>query len=371
MNHKEILLEIYNSLITLNPISKQLLEKVENIRTRGFLKIIGDKIESQKGVYTVLITLSVHKIYDPNQDIRYHQVSLENGFSGRSTDTQYITPTLKELGLTSMSESGWLTRSLEQPYPYNKQYNGKISNVKVRESFLEIVDYINTNPSGPKKVLSYLLSRSIEIREKNKIILSPLSNPEKVTVSKLVSSLKKYFHINYNTSGGSKIPVITYYTIYELLLKEVKRYDSYSLEELGSHTTSDRTSKSSGDIEVKDSEGNIFESLEIKYDVEIDSHIIRRVKEKIIKFNPKRYYVLSSGGIKQEDFIEIGEMCEEIRKTHGCQLIINGLIPTLKYYFRLLSDLNQFLLHFNKNIISDKELKLIHKKNWEEIYSRF
>jgi hypothetical protein len=43
MNHKEILLEIYNSLITFNPISKELLEKVENIRTREFLKIIGDK----------------------------------------------------------------------------------------------------------------------------------------------------------------------------------------------------------------------------------------------------------------------------------------------------------------------------------------
>ena len=55
---------------------------------------------------------------------------MDQGFSGRSIDTKYITPTLKELGLTSMSESGWLTRSLEQPYPYDFKYQGKISKVK-------------------------------------------------------------------------------------------------------------------------------------------------------------------------------------------------------------------------------------------------
>ncbi len=47
--------------------------------------------------------------------------------SGRSIETKFITPTLKELGLPSMAESGWLTRSLEQPYPYTFDYEGKIS----------------------------------------------------------------------------------------------------------------------------------------------------------------------------------------------------------------------------------------------------
>ena len=370
MNHREKLLEIYNSLITYNFSSEKFLDSCNLVsEKKNFLKTIGDKIESQKGVYTVLITLSVHKILSPNQDIRNHQVSLPNGFSGRTIDTQHITPTLKELGLTSMSESGWLTRSLEQPYPYNREYNGKISNKEVRHSFLEIVDLINTDPSCPEIVLKFLLGRSVEIREKNKIQLSPLTNPEKITVDNLIDCLSLFFNKNYNISGGSKIPVITSYTIYQLLLNEVRRYEDYNLEELGFHTTSDKTSKSSGDIEVKDKLGNVFESLEIKYDVEIDSHIIRRVREKILKFNPKRYYVLSSGGIKHDDYEEITKMSNELRKTHGCQLIINGLIPTLKYYFRLLNDLNSFVLLFNENILLDKELKLIHKKSWEDIYT--
>jgi DNA (cytosine-5)-methyltransferase 1 len=369
MTHKEKLLEIYNNLSISNRTLGDILSSSSlNSFQEESLKIIGDKIESQKGVYTVVITLSVHKILYPSQDIRYHQVSLQNGFSGRTIDTQYITPTLKELNLPSMSESGWLTRSLEQPYPYTKNYNGKISNPKVRSSFLDIVEVIQELSSGPIITLQYLLSKSIEIREKNKISLEPLTNPEKVTIVELISGLTEYFNKNYHTSGGSKLPVITFFSIYQILMKEVKRYEDCVLEDLGFHTTSDRTSKSSGDIEVKDMSGNVFESLEIKHDIEIDSHIIRRVREKILKFNPKRYYVLSSGGIKQEDYDEIMEISNELRNSHGCQLIINGLIPTLKYYFRLLDDLNTFIIRFNHNIISDKEIKLIHKKSWEEIY---
>jgi len=80
------------------------------------LNVIKKNIERQVGVYTVLITMSVHKILYPEQDIRRHQSNMEGGFSGRTVDTKYITPTLTELKLPSMSESGWLTRSLEQPY---------------------------------------------------------------------------------------------------------------------------------------------------------------------------------------------------------------------------------------------------------------
>jgi DNA (cytosine-5)-methyltransferase 1 len=60
--------------------------------------------------------------------------------------TLYITPTLKELGLPSMAESGWLTRSLEQPYPYNLDYQGKISNKAVKKAFLNIIDYVESRP---------------------------------------------------------------------------------------------------------------------------------------------------------------------------------------------------------------------------------
>ncbi|MGB5769798.1 MAG: DNA cytosine methyltransferase [Crocosphaera sp.] len=113
MNHREKLLRIYDLSENINNLHDSIPSEYLD-----YLKIIAKYSPKQKGVYTVLITLLTHKIIEPKQDIRYHQKNLPNGFSGRTIDTQYITPTLKELGLPAMAESGWLTRSLEQPYPY-------------------------------------------------------------------------------------------------------------------------------------------------------------------------------------------------------------------------------------------------------------
>lgn len=361
MNHKEKLLEIYEISISFK--SNLLFEK-----TRENLNLLKGVIESQRGVYTVLITLGIHKLLFPNQDIRYHQDNMEGGFSGRSIDTKYITPTLKGLHFPSMSESGWLTRSLEQPYPYNSYYNGKIGgNEKIKKVFLDLVhDIQHSDPRQLEQILQNLLFFGREIREKNKVDVVKIENSDSITISQVIETLEHFFERNFNISGGSKLPVLTFYSIYSILCEELKRFDGCSLGQLGSHTSSDRTSKSSGDIEVfKD--GEVIESLEIKYSIDIDKHIVNRVYEKIIKFNPKRYYILTTGTIKKEDYDEIMILVEEIRDLHGCQLIINGLIPSLKYYLRLIDDVSEMVNRLSKNITEDKELKIIHKEVWSQL----
>ena len=292
---------------------------------------------------------------------------MENGFSGRSLDTKYITPTLKELELTSMSESGWLTRSLEQPYPYTKDYNGKISSLK--KEFLYIVDKIENEPKYCKSILRLILNSSILIRKKNVIEISPISNPDSITIDNITSVLESYFKENYHVSGGSKLPVISFYSIYQILIKEMRRFDGCILGDLGSHTSSDRTSNSSGDIEIF-REGKVIESLEIKLGIEIDNHLINKVVKKIIKHNPIRYYILSTHGIKEEDYSQVITKVHNLKNEHGCQLIINGLIPTLRYYLRLIDKLEDFVKIFTQNIILDKELKIVHKEKWKEIHHK-
>jgi DNA (cytosine-5)-methyltransferase 1 len=100
LNHREKLLEVYRksfNVSDINDISDEMMD---------FLKIITDNIDRSKGVYTVLITLMVHKLLEPEQDIRLHQSKMKNGFSARTIDTKFITPTLRELGLPAMAESG-------------------------------------------------------------------------------------------------------------------------------------------------------------------------------------------------------------------------------------------------------------------------
>ena len=362
MNYSEILVSIYKE-----SIKKIDYSKVISIDVMNNIEIIANKCFNQKGVFTVLITLSIYKIKHPKQDIRIHQTQLKDGFSGRSMDTQYITPTLKDIGLPSMAESGWLTRSLEQPFPYTLDYNGKISDKTVKLAFLELVNSIEVDKIDIKPMLVELFKKVITIQEKNKIIIQPLSNPEKLTISKIINLLDKQFMYNYNTSYGSKLPVLAFYSIYKIIIKEVSRYDNCILKDLGSHTASDRTSKSAGDIEIFNKNSELFEAIEIKLDKQIDSNILRIAKEKIIKYNPKRYYILSYYGIKKEDEKTINEIIQEVKEEHGCQIIVNGIMATLKYYMRLIIDLEIFYSIYSDLINTDTELKIVHKEKWNEL----
>ena len=359
MNYNEILEMLHTHAIEQKDYNNKLtLKTLQNIQT------IAQKSFNQKGVFTVLVTLSIYKIVHHKQDIRKHQTQIKDGFSGRSMDTKYITPTLKKLGLPSMAESGWLTRSLEQPYPYNLDYEGKISNKAVKKAFLELLNDIEVNKINPKYILVELFKLIIEIQKVNKITITPLVNPEKLTIKRIIELLDKQFCYDYKTSYGSKLPVLAFYAIYKLLIKEISRYQKCQLKALGSHTASDRTSKSAGDIELFKGK-ELFEAIEIKLNKPIDANILRIAKEKIVRFNPQRYYILSNQGIVNEH--EIYKVIKEVKKEHGCQIIVNGVLDTLKYYMRLIDNLEEFYQHYSDLISNDTELKIIHKQVWNEL----
>lgn len=362
MKYKELLISIYDEAIKENSyISKIDSNLLENI------KIIAEKCFTQKGVYTVFITLSIYKILHSGQDIRNHQTQIQGGFSGRTIDTKYITPTLAELGLPWMaSGSGWLTRSLEQPYPYTLDYKGKIGNKEVKKAFLELIDAIEVEKINPKYILVELFKQIINIQKQNQVVIKPLNNPEKLNISKITYILNKQFSFNYNVSAGSKLPVLAFYAIYQILVDEITRYNNCQLKPLGSHTASDKSSKSAGDIEIFKQQ-KLFEVLEIKLDKLIDSNILRIAQEKIIKHNPERYYILSYLDVKKDEIDIINDIIYQVKNNHGCQIVVNGVILSLKYYLRLISSLEKFINIYSQLIENDIELKVIHKNKWNEL----
>lgn len=344
---------------------------IKNIPTniRGYLSTIGQYCEKQKGVYTVLTTLLYYKYLHPQQDVRRHQAQIPNGFSGRSFDTANVTPILKKMGLPAMAESGWLTRSLEQPYPYDDKYNGKIPET-VKLPFLRSLNYVENNPKKALNMLRILLNMVIQVAAKQKVVIVPLKHPETLSIEKIMGALEEHFLFHYGTHNGAKLPVLAFYAIYTSLIQEMKRYEGCSLAPLSSLTACDRTNKASGDIEIyKDSA--LFEAVEIKLDKKIDSQIVRIVEDKIYHWNPQRYYILSVLGIKEEDAIEINEIVHTISRTHGCQVIINGLLPTIKYYLRLITDLTCFVSTYSKIVEQDTELQVVHKERWNELIQKY
>ena len=346
------------------------ISDINNIPSKiiNHIKLIGEYCEKRKGVYTVLVTLLYYKYLHPEQDVRLFQKGFEGGFSARSFDTEYVTPILKKLNLPAMAESGWLTRSMEQPYPYNYSYQGKIYPL-LKMPFLDTLDYIEKNPSSAYNCLRILLNEVKRISEENVVTITPLLNPDNLTINKIMNILEEHFLTKYGTHNGAKLPVLAFHSIYTFLVKELARYNNCYLSPLSSLTACDRTNKASGDIEIFSEDGKLFEAVEIKLDKQIDKQIMRVVADKIYKWNPKRYYVLSVYGIKSEDINEINQIVFEIESKHGCQVIINGLLNTIKYYLRLLNNLDEFINQYSYEIEKDKELQVEHKTKWNELLS--
>lgn len=151
----------------------------------------------------------------------------------------------------------------------------------------------------------------------------------------------------------------------------MERYKNAKLLDLGSHTASDKTSKSAGDIEIKDNNGNIFEAVEIKLNIKPTEHIIRVAFDKINKFKISRYYILSGATPDTSEVDAINKAIFEIEQEHGCQVIVNGIFHTLNYYLRLISSPANYLKTYSSLVENDKELKSIHKEKLNELINKY
>jgi len=366
--HTEILQEIYKKALaafnkgTFQQIFNQ-LDEYEKLN----LQIIVDNFERGKGVLTVLITSIVHKLHNPDQDIRFHQENMDGGYSGRGVDTKYVTPFMKTMGFPAMAESGWLTRSLEQNRPYDFKYPGKITPQKLKSSFLYLLEQIQNQSKSPENYLLILFIKLIEHRERKNI---DLAKPTNLPISTIISYLKQHFEFNYSSRGASRLPTLAVYAVYQCMIKELKRFENKILMSLEEHTSSDKSSGRVGDIEVRDTKTKVFEAVEIKHGIPINTQLIRDAYEKFKSHPIQRYYLLSTVGEDLTDIENVATEISKISKIHGCQVIINGIYPSLKYYLRLLHDPSDFIDNYIENLKRDTAIKYEHKLKWTEIVSQ-
>jgi DNA (cytosine-5)-methyltransferase 1 len=369
---KRILKEAYDIAVSEfnKDEGKTFLESLpENIKS--WMLIIGS--EKRKAVIAVLATLLTKKIETPTQDIRYHRKDLPSGFSGRSYDTKYVTPFIKEMFGTkfAMKESGWLTRSFEKPEPYLLSYTGKISPPLLKSAFLHILDEVQKrNGDLARKLLIalfvYLLRRKHEIEkppsEKAKILME-----REVRIARIISALNEHFSIH----KASRLPVIAIYSAYRILIEEVERFKGKILKQLRMHVSPDLYA-GLGDIEVVDENGEYFEVIEVKHDKPIDVSMVEDIYGKIKGKKIRRYYLLTTAEpyVKRSEDMEVKIWIEKIMKECGCEVIINGVIPTINYYLRLIKNPSRFLDIYTY-ILEDEfksraEVAEEHIKDWRE-----
>ena len=346
-----------------------------------WVKTIVEKSESHKAVLAVLITSLTKKIETPTQDVRYHKTELSNGYSGRGFDTQHVTPFIQEkFRRLAMKESGWLTRSLEQVHAFTLDFPGKIRSKPVKEAFLEILNDIEENQTDPERYLYATFASLISLMERSKVDLGLLETAnanldqtpqtDTVTIDKIVNLLKYHFSYNYRVAGASRLPVLAVYSTYEMLMM-LERYEGKTLPPLKSHTTSDIKSGGIGDIEVLEKNGNFFEAVEIKHNIPISLTIVSSAYEKFADTSVCRYYLLTTAEPNVDNPKKVDQLVQQIHKQHGCEVIVNGILPSLKYYLRLLSNPKLFLDCYSKNLQLDfnqsTDIKETHLRFWSEL----
>ena len=352
-----------------------------SVAQQKWVATIIEKSESHKAVLTVLITSLTKKIETPTQDVRYHKTELPNGYSGRGFDTQHVTPFMQEkFQRLAMKESGWLTRSLEQVHAFTLGFPGKIRSKLVKKAFLEILNDIEENQTDPERYLYAVFASLINLMERSKVDLGLLETAnvnldqtlqtDTVTIENIVNLLKYHFSYNYRVAGASRLPVLAVYSAYEMLMM-LERYEGKTLPPLKSHTTSDIKSGGIGDIEVLEKNGNFFEAVEIKHNIPISSTIVSNAYQKFADTSVCRYYLLTTAEPNVDDPGEVDQLVQQIHRQHGCEVIVNGIIPSLKYYLRLLSNPKLFLNCYSKNLKLDysqsTDIKETHLRYWNEL----
>lgn len=328
--------------------------------------------ETLKAVLAALMTSLVKKIHQPEQDIRLHKVEMVGGYSGRGFDTQYITPFIRRHfpRLAMKSGSGWLTRSIEQNHPFTLDFTGKIKRPEVKQAFLNTLDEIETEPSLAKNYLHALLVTLLTLEKASAVSFALSEEQGRVSIEQIIELLHGHFFHNYHVAGASRLPVLALYAVYQQLM-DIPRYSGKRLRPLKSHTTSDTKSKSFADVEVETEAGEFFEGIEVKHGISIRPEFVLDAYAKVGTVPANRYYLLTTAEPNMTDSQAIQAAIAQIQQEHGCQVIVNGLMPTLKYYLRLLPETDTFLKNYSDILQADfangTDIKTVHLLRWQEL----
>lgn len=175
-------------------------------------------------------------------------------------------------------------------------------------------------------------------------------------------------HQNAQGQGRSRLPVLAIQAIYQSLVVE-SRYQNTTLRNPPNRHTANDKEGWIGDIQIDRLDGNPFEGVEVKSGIKITSDMVRALPEKFAGQTVERYYILSTSDpyIAKNEFDEVMQTVEQVRQSTGCQVIVNGLNHSLRYYLRLISDSKKFLLNYTEQIQTDQDVKDEHRELWAQI----
>ncbi len=178
--------------------------------------------------------------------------------------------------------------------------------------------------------------------------------------------LERHFSAKYSCAGASRLPVLAVYAAYECMMDELERFKGKTLLPMESHNSADSQSGRIGDIDIWEN-GAAFEGVEVKHEIKITDELVRHAYEKFKIHPTDRYYLLTTANMDGADWDSINEEIEKVARIHGCQVIVNGVYSSIKYYLRMVKNPARFIDFYVELLKTDKTVKFAHKEKWNEI----
>lgn len=309
----------------------------------------------------IVLTLLACKLECPEQDIRAHKAEHPGGFNARGIDTEVTIPLLREWGLAAAGESHWLTQIFSGG-PFSADQVLRTQPKIVGELVPRLVSRTNDfKPTDINNCLCAMFVTLIQERNRGQI---PLTRPKNLTIDQALSLLGHHFTAQYST-GGPRLPQLAFYAIYECLIVESKRYSGHSLVPVERMKTANRKSGTVGDVDVLH-EGRAVEAVEIKSGMAVTARHVSDAIEKIKAADIKRYYILATEGVSEDEAGEIDRQISAFYRSNGCEIIVNGIYDSLRYYLRLIGEVRDFIAAYVDLIAKDADVTYEHRVAWNE-----
>lgn len=312
---------------------------------------------------TNVVTALAIKAAFPDIDTRYHMARIqkpESHFSHRPVSENVVYPWLSQNKFDG-AKSGWQTRVFERPKPYMPDYDEAIGAVKTE--FLHCYKAIEEDSEYAPDALKYLVFGQVIRREAKRINLVV---PKVSDIATIIKHFENHFHSTYKSKGASRLPVLALHSLYRLIMPELKRFDGFDLADLELHSAADAQTGATGDIEIKNDDGSVFEALEVKHLQVVTLNMVDIASQKLIDRTVDRYYILTTHAncVPSDDILV---KAKEVQESTGCQIIVNGVIPTLRYYLRLVSDPSAIFPYYVELLKSDTDIGFEHRERWNQI----
>lgn len=313
----------------------------------------------------IALTLAAYKAIEPGQDIRNHKSEHAGGFSARSIDNSGTIPFLQANSLYYNVETHWLSQTFSFAGPYLPDLVLKTQPKQAGPLMLKVVNAVqnSTDPVAfAKAVLQVIFVALIRERNQGKI---PLEKPQNLSIDQTISLLKAHFLHGYE-KNSPRLPQVAIYAIYQCIMPTMDRYKDLTLMGLERMKAANRKSGSVGDVDVNKGD-QPFEAVEIKFQIGISREHVTEAIQKIKSVSVQRYLILSTVGTADGEADEIANLSDGFRRSNGYEIIVNGVLETIKYYLRLIDSPATFINRYTAIVEVDDDLGYEHRLAWNAV----